>query len=235
MKSFVGVGIAAVAVIAMSTGCSDGGTTSVDRTVPESTVSGAAATQTTHAAGQTPNAQPAPETQPAPEAHAAPSATVAAGDASPAASPAQAERASDSPTANHGYCLDINSEGVADAFGTLTGTQGSWAPNAGTLNPIGSCPSLMWMTAETSGGTVSSPTHVLFFTGDGKYLGTATQNPTAWTHVVGSTDNSVSVQYKWLTDDEPNCCPQGGPLTVTYTLDGSQVTPDKALPPEVHA
>ncbi|MFI6871720.1 LppP/LprE family lipoprotein [Nocardia sp. NPDC050406] len=99
---------------------------------------------------------------------------------------------------------------------------------------VGSCPELLWVLAATPRGTASSPYHVLFFNNDG-YLGTATSKATSYTSVVGSSDRDVQVRYRWLTGNDANCCPSGGPLVITYTLgsDGRTVTPDQTIPDEI--
>ncbi|MFC8044223.1 LppP/LprE family lipoprotein [Nocardia sp. NPDC057353] len=98
-------------------------------------------------------------------------------------------------------------------------------------NPLDQCPRLLWARV-TAGGSASSPSHILFFDHAG-YLGTATQRETSYASVTGSTDAAVQVQYRWLVGDEPFCCPQGGPVTVTFTLNGKTVTPDRPVPSEV--
>ncbi|TQC46217.1 LppP/LprE family lipoprotein [Rhodococcus sp. WS4] len=136
--------------------------------------------------------------------------------------------------AQSGPCLDLDSALVADAFGTLGNAPGGdpWVPGTATDAAGENCPQLLWATAETPMGTVSSPTQVLFFH-DGTYLGTATAESYAYTRVVGSTDDAVSVEYKWLGDQDSNCCPSGGPAVITFTWDGSQVVMEQPLPPEM--
>lgn len=133
-----------------------------------------------------------------------------------------------------GPCLDLDSTLVSDAFATLGNAPGGdpWVPGAASEAAGEDCPALLWATAETPMGTVSSPTQVLFFH-DGAYLGTATAESYASTRVVGSTDDSVSVQYRWLGEQDANCCPSGGPAVVTYSWDGSRVVMEQPLPQEM--
>ncbi|MET7770795.1 LppP/LprE family lipoprotein [Nocardia sp. NPDC005366] len=53
--------------------------------------------------------------------------------------------------------------------------------------------------------------------------------------MVGSSDLTVQVRYRWLTGNDANCCPSGGPVVITYTLgsDSREVTPNPAIPDEV--
>ncbi len=133
-----------------------------------------------------------------------------------------------------GPCLDLDSALVSDAFATLGNAPGGdpWVPGTASDAAGEDCPTLLWATAETPMGTVSSPTQVLFFH-DGTYLGTATAESFADTDVVGSTDTSDSVQYRWLGEQDANCCPSGGPAVVTYSWDGSRVVMEQPLPQEM--
>ncbi|WP_370181192.1 LppP/LprE family lipoprotein [Rhodococcus wratislaviensis] len=133
-----------------------------------------------------------------------------------------------------GLCLDLDSALVTDAFASLGTAPGGdpWVPGTGSDAAGENCPALLWATAETPGGTVSSPTQVLFFH-DGTYRGTATAESYAYTQVVGSTDDSVSVEYRWLGEQDANCCPSGGPAVVTYSWDGSRVVMEQPLPQEM--
>ncbi|MCM6775589.1 LppP/LprE family lipoprotein [Nocardia sp. CDC159] len=150
----------------------------------------------------------------------------------PATSPARADPA----TSGHGLCVDANSgvvEAAIKSLGPGVGGEG-YVFSAATDAPIGSCPALLWVLVDTPNATASSPWHVLFFNHD-RYLGTATRNHTSYTRIVGSSDRSVQVQYRWLQDQDANCCPSGGPVVITFTLgaDGQTITPDRPIPPEV--
>ncbi|MFD0359924.1 LppP/LprE family lipoprotein [Nocardia sp. GCM10030253] len=146
-------------------------------------------------------------------------------------------QANDAPaTAGKGRCVDLNS-GVVNSAITSIGPSVGGAPyiiDSATDAPVGSCPQLLWVLAATPGGTASSPYHVLFFNHDG-YLGTATLKATSYTSVVDSSDRGVQVRYRWLTGNDANCCPSGGPVVITYTLgsDGRKVMPNPSIPDEV--
>ncbi|GAB2540804.1 LppP/LprE family lipoprotein [Nocardia heshunensis] len=165
----------------------------------------------------------------APPAAAQPSAvtqapgTTAVGDGAPA-------------TAGNGKCVDLESSVVTAALAKIGPSVGgnAFVAYSGTDAAVGSCPALMWVLAETKGGTASSPWHVMLFNHAG-FLGTATKHWTAYTQIVGSSDRSVQVQYRWLGSKDPSCCPTGGPVVVTLTLgaDGHTVTPDRDFPNEV--
>ncbi|MFF2551177.1 LppP/LprE family lipoprotein [Nocardia sp. NPDC058058] len=211
MKRVIGI-LVAVTAVALSAACQDDGTTPAGGSPTASTVttdSGTTAPQVTQptVAESTPNPQQ-------------PTGTTKPGGTAPA-------------TAGNGKCVDLNSPVVTAALGTLgpnVGGDGFYA-DSGTPAVLGSCPALLWVLAGTPRGTASSPWHVLFFN-HSRYLGTATKHWTAYTTVVGSSDRSVQVQYRWLSDTDPSCCPSGGPVTVTLTLgaDDHTVTPDRDFP-----
>ncbi|WP_157229184.1 LppP/LprE family lipoprotein [Nocardia brevicatena] len=108
---------------------------------------------------------------------------------------------------------------------------GSWTIQGASEDPIaaGCSGVLSWMTVEWPG--IHPGTHVLFFTG-GKYLGTASTQPYAYTTVLGKTRDTVSVQYRWPEKSDPLCCPQGGPSVVTFTLSGTTVQANGQFPPD---
>lgn len=156
---------------------------------------------------------------PAPQQAGTPSVTT------PSAEPAQ------NPLEGDGLCLDPGSAPVADALATLGDGEFAWGVEAATDAPIGQCPSLLWLVA-VGGNSAAAPEQLLFFA-DGRYLGTGTSEAYAYTSVAGATDTSVTAQYRWLTDDEPFCCPTGGPADITYTWDGSQIVMQQPLPQEM--
>ncbi|CAM3134398.1 LppP/LprE family lipoprotein [Tsukamurella hominis] len=136
-------------------------------------------------------------------------------------------------TAGNGKCLDLGSATVRDAVAKLPSFRGNgFTATRGTDAREGSCPALMWARADLTGGTGSSPVWILFFDRQG-YLGTATSRYTTFTGVVGSTDDSVAVSYRWLNPGDSTAGVSGGPVIVTYTLSGRAVTPDKDVPPQV--
>ncbi|GGG00536.1 hypothetical protein GCM10007304_13080 [Rhodococcoides trifolii] len=94
------------------------------------------------------------------------------------------------------------------------------------------CATLSWATASIVDATGSSPETVLFFH-DGRYLGTTTSRPYAFTSVAEQTDDTVTVQYKWLNPDDANANPTGGPALVRYRWNGSSVEMLDELPDEV--
>ncbi|QLY29754.1 LppP/LprE family lipoprotein [Nocardia huaxiensis] len=133
----------------------------------------------------------------------------------------------------HGLCFDLNSKLADDAIKSLAvpGSTGAWNNPAASNDPISAgCDGVLsWMTVES--GNIHPYTHVLFFA-DGKYLGTATSEPYAYTHVAGKTANTVSVEYRWVQGDDALCCPSGGPSTVTFTLSGGKVQANGQFPPQ---
>lgn len=212
MKRVIGV-LAAVGVVGLAAGCQDDGATPASGAPTSSPVATAA-----------PGTTQATVTQP----------TVSQSASNPQTGTGTTQPGGTAPaTAGSGKCVDLNSPVVTAALGTLgpnVGGDGFYA-DSGTPAVLGSCPSLLWVLAGTPRGTASSPWHVLFFNHSG-YLGTATKHWTAYTTVVGSSDRSVQVQYRWLADQDPSCCPSGGPVTVTLTLgaDDHTITPDREFP-----
>ncbi|NMN96543.1 LppP/LprE family lipoprotein [Antrihabitans stalactiti] len=130
----------------------------------------------------------------------------------------------------NGLCLDQDSSGARAALATLPG-DGTWKVEHVSDATIGNCPELLWLSAA-GGNSAAAPIHVLFFH-DGKYMGTATSEPYAFARVASSNDDTVAVEYKWLVGNEAFCCPEGGPVTITYTWNGSRVVMNEQLPKEV--
>ncbi|MET9490539.1 LppP/LprE family lipoprotein [Nocardia sp. NPDC006630] len=217
MKRIVGI-IAAIAVVALATACQDGTTT------PAAGGSSASPSVTAappgSAQGSTTQQSPGGGQQSPGSGQKSPGGAQPGGNDAPA-------------TAGNGKCVDLTSGVVTAALGRLganVGGDGFYA-DSGTDAAVGSCPSLLWVLAGTPHGTASSPWQVMLFNHAG-YLGTATKNSTAYTTVVGSSDRSVQVQYRWLAGQDASCCPSGGPVTVTLTLgsDNHTVTPDRDFP-----
>ncbi|MFD5174182.1 LppP/LprE family lipoprotein [Nocardia sp. NPDC058379] len=127
-----------------------------------------------------------------------------------------------------GRCIDPQSTGVRNALARLDGT---WVAQQASADLPGQCAQLLWVRA-VGGNSAGAPIHVLFFH-DGKWLGTATSEAYAFTSVVGYTDTTVTVEYKWLAGDEPFAAPQGGPVAIHYTWNGSNVVMSGPLPTEV--
>lgn len=225
----IGASIALIAAAALLTACggSDTTTLTTTTTTPITTPADADGLQKPEPAEQT-TTPGATEFIPAPapaEGTARPQATPTPDD-TPVASPV--------PEDHTGPCLDPSSSVASDALASLGNTTPNgdpWVAGAST-DAAGECPQLLWMMAETPGGTASSPSQVLFFH-DGAYLGTATSDFYAYTRVVGANDSTVSVQYRWLAPQDANCCPSGGPAVIDFTWDGMQVVMEQPLPQEM--
>lgn len=133
----------------------------------------------------------------------------------------------------HGLCFDTNSALAADAVNGLgpDPNGGSWNVQGGSENPLSQGCGLDWM--QVNGNGINDATYVsrvLLFAG-GRYLGTVEPKPYSYTTVTGSTTTSVTVSYRWLNPDDPFCCPQGGPTSVTATLAAGSVQRTGAFPP----
>lgn len=82
------------------------------------------------------------------------------------------------------------------------------------------CGSLGYAELATSGGTGSSPTQLLLYN-EGELLGTGIRC-NALGQVTGSTNNSVSVQYRWPVGKDSNA-DMSGRADVTFQWNGSSV------------
>lgn len=98
-----------------------------------------------------------------------------------------------------------------------------WIADAGDVLPEGG---LAWVHAILAEGSASSPEHLLLFRGR-QYLGTATEEPQAYTTIIGSEGNTITVQYRWLVDDEPSSEP-AGVGTVRYRISDTITALDSA-------
>ncbi|MEE2059355.1 LppP/LprE family lipoprotein [Rhodococcus artemisiae] len=229
----IGASIALVAAAALLTACGGSDTTTTPTTpaAPITTPADADQLQKPDPAERTP-APGATEIVPAP--------APAEGTAQPQVSPipdtplASPVPEASAPQETTGPCIDPTSPMVTDALASLGNTAPGGNPwIAGAYSDVtGSCGELLWLMAETPGGTASSPSHVVFFR-DGTYLGTATSDSYSYTEVVGAGGPTVSVQYRWLAPEDANCCPSGGPAVIDYTWDGSQVVMGQPLPQEM--
>ncbi|MEK8072935.1 LppP/LprE family lipoprotein [Rhodococcoides navarretei] len=127
-------------------------------------------------------------------------------------------------------CLDLASGPVTQAVDSLPLV---FADSPWVATDMGDpCASFTWVEALPYGATVSSPTHLLFFH-DAEYLGTATLDPYGFTSVAAQSVDTVTVNYRWPLADDANANPTGGPVTIDYRWDGTQVTMIGTLPPEV--
>ncbi|MGF0314150.1 LppP/LprE family lipoprotein [Rhodococcus sp. IEGM1428] len=127
-------------------------------------------------------------------------------------------------------CLDVSSSSVTEAVNSLPLV---FADSPWVATRMGDpCASFTWVEALPSGATVSSPTHLLFFHNT-EYLGTATLEPYGFTSVAAQSADTITVNYRWPLAGDANANPTGGPVTVDYRWDGTQVTMIGTLPPEV--
>ncbi|MEV0549339.1 LppP/LprE family lipoprotein [Nocardia salmonicida] len=230
MKNAVRMGALIAVAAALVAGCTDesgsGTTTSTSRATgassttrapaPGTQAPGATAPEQTAAPQPGATTEPEPETPPvtqAPTLIPAPDTTA----------PAPADNIS-----GPGRCVDPASTGVQNALASL---EGNWVAGQASTDQPGSCGQLLYVRA-IGGNSAGAPIHILFFR-NGKYLGTGTSEPYAFTTVVGSSNNAVTVDYRWLAGDEPFAAPQGGPATITYSWNGSKVVMGGTLPTEV--
>ncbi|CAH0217593.1 hypothetical protein J2W54_000706 [Rhodococcus fascians] len=134
------------------------------------------------------------------------------------------------PSGAEPLCLDLTWGPVPQAVDSLPLV---FADSPWVATDMGDpCASFTWVEALPSGATVSSPTHLLFFH-DAEYLGTATLEPYGFTSVAAQSSDTITVNYRWPLADDANANPTGGPATIDYQWDGTQVTMIGTLPPEV--
>ncbi|MEV6360024.1 LppP/LprE family lipoprotein [Nocardia asteroides] len=219
--------VAAAATVAGCTG--DGGSTGTAPTSAKTTV---VATTPAPTGGQQPTGGQEPtgeQQQPTggqgPTGGQTPPTTVVTEQPEPTSAP---DRPAGNDISGPGRCIDPASAGVRNAVATLGD---GWVAQRASADQPGQCAQLLWVRA-VGGNSAGAPIHVLFFH-DGKYLGTATSEPYAFTTVAGYTDTVVTVEYKWLAGDEPFATPQGGPAAIHYTWNGSNVVMSGPLPKEV--
>ncbi|MEV0027796.1 LppP/LprE family lipoprotein [Nocardia sp. NPDC050793] len=219
------------AAAALATGCGNDDSAQPTPSSQRTTVPASATGGTTTSAGPTPQAPgdtaTPPAATPAPVTTPSPIATETSPQPGPT-TPVDTKPAPSDNISGPGRCVDPASAGVRAA---LAGLGEGWVATQASANQPGSCEQLLWVRA-VGGNSAGAPIHVLFFY-DGKYLGPATSEPYAFTHVAGSNGNSVSVAYRWLVADEPFAAPQGGPVTITYTWTGSSLVMSDPLPKEV--
>lgn len=86
----------------------------------------------------------------------------------------------------------------------------------GASGQAGDC-RLSWVLLSAH-GTASTPDQLLFFDGR-SYLGTATPQPHPYTEVIDSGQDTVTVRYRYIVGDEPNCCP-AGQTSVRFRIGG---------------
>ncbi|WP_156094940.1 LppP/LprE family lipoprotein [Nocardia lijiangensis] len=212
---------------ALAAGCSSDDSAQPTPSSQRTTV-GAASTPGATTAPAAPGPQtPGEAATPAPGTNPPPAVTEAPQQPGPS-TPVVTTLAPTDDIGGPGRCIDPASAGVRTA---LAGLGEGWAATQASADQPGSCGQLLWVRA-VGGNSAGAPIHVMFFH-DGKYLGTATSEPYAFTHVAGSNGNSVNVGYRWLVADEPFAAPQGGPVTITYTWTGSGVAMSDPLPKEV--
>ena len=93
------------------------------------------------------------------------------------------------------------------------------------------CAALSYARLDTQLATASSPVQLMLFH-QGTYIGTATECAHAFTTVTGTSNDSVTIEYRWPRADDPNATPSGL-ATVTYRWAGDAVQADSELPQEL--
>ncbi|MFD3591659.1 LppP/LprE family lipoprotein [Nocardia sp. NPDC058640] len=232
MKNAVRMSALIAVAVAMVTGCTDGTGSGTGTSTPRSTAASSAkpapGTGVPAPGTEVPAATPAPEDTTAPEIETPPATvdpTVAPVPETTTSAPAPAP-AND--ISGPGRCIDTGSTGVQNALASLGG---GWVAGQASPNEPSCAGELLWVRA-IGGNSAGAPIHVLLFR-DGKYLGTGTSEPYAFTTVAGSNRTSVTVEYRWLAGDEPFAAPQGGPAKITYSWNGSNVVMSGPLPSQV--
>lgn len=101
-----------------------------------------------------------------------------------------------------------------------------WVTGAANFD---SCNDISYMELDTQGATVSSPQQLLIFNRDMRFIGTGIKCNVGYQEVIGASRDRITVQYRYLTGDEPLAAPQGS-TQVTFRWNGSRVVMDGSLP-----
>ncbi len=97
-----------------------------------------------------------------------------------------------------------------------------------TYGPDGS--SFIGISGAKLNNADGGPQWVFFFTG-ASYLGTDTAVPSSFLALAGTpAAGQISVSYQNYAPGDPLCCPTLPPVTITYTWNGSTVTPSGTPP-----
>jgi LppP/LprE lipoprotein len=95
------------------------------------------------------------------------------------------------------------------------------------------CAALSYALIETQGGTGSSPKQVMLFH-EGEYVGTATECAFGFVAMYEATNDSVTFEYRWPREGDPNAAPSGV-ATATFRWDDATdaVQQEGELPQEL--
>jgi hypothetical protein len=97
-----------------------------------------------------------------------------------------------------------------------------------TVGPDGSI--FIGLAGFRSPSADGAPMWVFFFNGE-TYLGTDTLMPSLALNLAGSpAAGQINVTYSNFATNDPLCCPSLPPVTITYTWNGSTVTPNGTPP-----
>ncbi|WP_336794492.1 MULTISPECIES: LppP/LprE family lipoprotein [Gordonia] len=135
----------------------------------------------------------------------------------------------------HGLCFDLNSRLAKDSMESLgvDSNGGQWQVDGASNHPLSGGCGLDWLKVDGSGfGDATYTSRVLLFQG-GAFVGTVEPHEYSYTSIAGDTLESVTVRYRWLRSDDPFCCPQGGPTTVTASVSNGSIMRDGQFPPPV--
>ena len=104
-----------------------------------------------------------------------------------------------------------------DPFGVVT----TYGPDGSSFIAI----------AGTLIGSADGYNQWVFFFSGASYIGTDTGQPSPQLSLTGSpAGGAVSVSYVNYGPNDPLCCPSRAPITITYSWDGSSVTPNGTPP-----
>jgi len=223
--------LAAIAVVAgLLTGCNgDDGPNALPSSV--AAPSGVDLPGGVRPSGVDPTNEPATPGQasPAPPPGGSPAGTTSPAGTAPGNGPGTTP-----PGSGNGLCLDRNSDLVTSAIAGLDPApveDAPWTISEASEDPIAEgCDDLLsYVAVEWIG--IHPATHILFFT-DGRYLGTGSEEPYAYTTIIDNARVTVSAEYRWPLEDDPLCCPQGGPNLVVYYLSADgELTANGEFPP----
>lgn len=205
--------VAGLAVVVLTAAACGGGASGDDATAARTTASQETST----------------EAVPTPSTSSSASGSVGGG---PSSGAAEGTGSGQGPDLGVECGVDTEAPAITAALGVLSERQPSpygWT-YFGDAN-YDPCADLSYAMAETPQGTVSSPMQLMLFH-RGEYVGTGTQCALGYTTVIGGTDGSVDVRYRWPRGDDANANPTGE-ATTTYRWIGGGVEMTDPLPAEL--
>lgn len=115
-------------------------------------------------------------------------------------------------------------EQVLDGHGFATLTERDWHPDE----------TLKVLLGVRRGVSDQGAQQAFFFVGD-RFIGTDTRDPSGRIAVTAQEDDAITLSYGLYRLSDSIEMPSGGDAEVTYTWDGSRLTPQQPIPPAAPA